>query len=108
MKDFKETLLKQLTNPAVASAYLNEHIQFRGPDASEHLLDAIRNVLRAQGIDQVAKKSGLSRRTLYHAVSKKGNPSVDLFFKILDQLHVNIQFVAQVPQKTKKTSRKAA
>jgi len=108
MRYFKDTLIEQLADPTVASAYLNEHIQFKGPNASEHILEAIRNVLRAQGIDQVAKKSGLSRRTLYHAVSRKGNPSVDLFLKILDQLQVNIQFVAQAPQKPKKTSRKAA
>jgi probable addiction module antidote protein len=107
MKKFTEILLNQLTDPSVASAYLNEHIQFKGPNSSEHLLDAIRNVLRAQGIDQVAKKSGLSRRTLFHAVSKKGNPSVDLFLKILDQLKVDIQFVAR-PQKSPKRLRKAA
>jgi probable addiction module antidote protein len=92
VKDFQETLLKQLADPKLAAAYLNEHAQFKGPGSQELLLDAIRNVLKAQGVDKVSKKSGISRRTLYHAVSSKGNPSVDLFFKILDELKLQVQF----------------
>lgn len=108
MKNFQDTLLDQLTDPAVASAYLNEHIQFKGPDATELLLDAVRNVMRAQGIDKIAKEAGISRRTLYHAVSKNGNPSVDLFFKILNQLQVDVQFVSKKSSRTKRASKKAA
>lgn len=108
MKDFQDILLEQLADPALASAYLNEHIQFKGPHAQEHLLEGIRNVLRAQGIDKIAKKSGLSRRTLYHAVSAKGNPTVELFLKILDQLNVDIQFVSRSERKARRSPRKVA
>lgn len=108
MKDFQDTLLKQLADPALASAYLNEHIQFKGPHAQEHLLEGIRNVLKAQGVDKIAKKSGMSRRTLYHAVSAKGNPTVELFLKILDQLKVDIQFVSRAERKPRRASKRVA
>ena len=108
MKDFQDVLNEQLSDPVLASAYLNEHIQFKGAQAQELLLQAMLNVLKAQGIDSFAEKTGISRRTLYHAFSKKGNPSIDLFLKILDQLNVDIQFVSRPRRKTRRTPRKAA
>ena len=101
MKDFKDILLEQLTEPTVVAAYLNEHLRFKGPDGSKHRLEAIRNVLRAQGVDQLSQISGLSRRSLHRAVSKNGAPSADLFFKVLAQLQIKVQFETLALRKTK-------
>ena len=108
MRTHKDTVLNQLRDASVAAAYLNEHIKFKGPHDQELLLEAIRNILKAQGIDEFAKKSGLSRRTLYHAVSKKGNPTVELFLNILDQLKMDIQFFSRENLKSKRSTKKIA
>ena len=91
-KGFRTLLVQQLHDPTFAAAYLNEHYGYRGPNRKELLLEAIKNVVEAQGFTKLAKVSGISRRALYKAFSKNGNPTVGTLFALFDAIGVKIRF----------------
>src|SRR4051812_44392788 len=91
-ENYKEMLLKQLNDAETAAEYLNEHMGYGGPKRKELLLQAFKNVMEAQGFTNVAKKSGISRRALYHAFSEKGNPTLDTLFALLDTVGIELHF----------------
>jgi probable addiction module antidote protein len=67
-----------------ALAYLNAALEEQDPRV---FLIALRNVTQAQGgVAAVATRSGLNRESLYRALSKKGNPSVQTLAAILAAL----------------------
>jgi probable addiction module antidote protein len=47
-------------------------------------------ISRAQGITQVAKKTGLSRESLYRALIENGNPSFATVLKVARALGVKL------------------
>lgn len=52
-------------------------------DEPNALLQALDAIVRATGITKVANTTGVSRRHLYRALSKEGNPTVETTQKIL-------------------------
>jgi probable addiction module antidote protein len=52
--------------------------------------DAIGVVLRARGMSQLAKKTGLTRDTLYKAFGEGGNPTLDTLFRVLRALGIRL------------------
>lgn len=44
---------------------------------------AVGDIARAKGMTQVAKDAGLSRESLYRALSEQGNPSLSTILKVL-------------------------
>jgi len=97
--EFDQFVVEQAKDPAFALAYLNEHLSYHGPKRMELILDALHKVAEARGINHVIKKSHLSRRTLFHALSKSGNPTLETFLKLLDAVDVKITFDATQPKK---------
>lgn len=83
-------LMKHLTNPVEAAAYLNTVAE----DGNiKFLLKAIRNIIEAQGgVGKLAKKTKLSRTTLYKTVSSTGNPEVRTLDAILAVYGIRIGF----------------
>lgn len=47
-------------------------------------------VARARGMTQIARDSGLSRESLYRALSDEGNPSLDTAMRVLKALNVRL------------------
>lgn len=47
-------------------------------------------VARARGMTQIARDSGLSRESLYKALSDDGNPSLDTTMRVLKALNVRL------------------
>ena len=52
------------------------------------------NVARAKGMTQVAKDAGLSRESLYRALSADGNPSFATVLKVARALGVKLHATA--------------
>lgn len=102
--DFKRFVIEELKNPKLAAAYLNEHYNYRGPNWKEHLLEAIKNVVSAQGFSKLSRQSGISRRTLYKAFSDRGNPTIETLFTLLDTIGVGIRFDAGSRKPTKRAA----
>lgn len=83
-------LMKHLADPAEAAAYLNAVSEDGDIKA---LLKALRNVVEAQGgVGELAKKTNLSRTTLYKTLSTAGNPEVSTLDAILAVYDIRIGF----------------
>ena len=91
----RDFLMKHLTNPAEAAAYLNAVAE---DGDIKSLLKALRNVVEAQGgVGELAKKTKLSRTTLYKTLSSTGNPEVGTMDAILAVYGIRIGFFAVAP-----------
>ena len=83
-------LMKHLTAPAEAAAYLNTVAE---DGDLKFLLKSLRNVVEAQGgVGVLAKKTKLSRTTLYKTLSLTGNPGVNTLNAILAVYGIRIGF----------------
>ncbi|MDX8354706.1 addiction module antidote protein [Cognatiyoonia sp. IB215182] len=51
---------------------------------------ALGDVARAKGMSSVARTSGLSRESLYRALSENGNPELRTVLKVLDAVGVTL------------------
>ena len=51
---------------------------------------ALGDVARARGMTSVAQKTGLSRESLYRALSPQGNPELSTFMKVADSLGLRL------------------
>jgi probable addiction module antidote protein len=81
---YDDLLMDLLKDKERAFAYLNAALDEQDPRV---FLIALRNVTQAQGgIAKVAERSGLNRESLYRALSKKGNPSVQTLTAVLGAL----------------------
>ena len=79
-RSFDETLLPLLTDAQEAAAYLDAVMELEDPAA---LLLALRQVAKAHGMAEVARRADLGDKTLFRALSKTGNPTLDTVTKVL-------------------------
>lgn len=57
---------------------------------------AIGDIARAQGMTKIAKATGLSRESLYRALSPEGNPELHTFIKVVHALGLKLHATASV------------
>ena len=90
-KDFKPGLLKRLKDPEYAAGYLADVLEH---ESQESFLIAVRNVLTARraNISNVSKRTGLTRQTVYHALSPRGNPRLSTLSQLLKSVGLKISF----------------
>ena len=79
----KFDMAEYLDSEELMLEYLNQALSEDDPKA---FLKALNTVSRAQGMSNLAQKTGLSRETLYLALSEKGNPSWNTMWKIASAL----------------------
>lgn len=71
-----------LRSPEEMAAYLDVWLDEFSDDVSG-IARAVGDIARAKGMTQVAKDAGLSRESLYRALSQEGNPSFSTILKVL-------------------------
>ncbi len=71
-----------LRTPEEMAAYLEACIEESGGDAA-FVAKALGNIARAKGMSQVARDAGLSRESLYKALSGERTPSFDTILKVI-------------------------
>ena len=76
-----------LDSPETISAYLDE--AFDTGDAA-FIAQALGTVARAKGMAKVARKSKLSRESLYKALSADGNPEFATILKVMAALDLKL------------------
>lgn len=93
---YHDSLIEHLAaNPKEAVAYLNAVAE---DGEIRYLLKALRNVVEAQGgVGALAKKTKLSRTTLYKTLSATGNPEVATLGAILAGYGIRIGFFTVAP-----------
>lgn len=72
---------KQLRTPKEMAANLKAWL-VEAPDDAAGIARALGDIARAVGMSKVAKQSGLSRESLYKALSADGNPSLDTILRV--------------------------
>jgi probable addiction module antidote protein len=71
------------------AAYLDAWLE-DAPDDAQGIARALGDIARAKGMSQVAKDAGLSRESLYRALSSEGNPSFATVLKVAKALGVRL------------------
>src|SRR3954462_7868773 len=79
---------EHLDTPEAVVAYLEA--AFEDGDA-KLVAAAIGDVARAQGMSQLARDAGLSRESLYRALSSEGNPEFSTVIRVLNALGVRLE-----------------
>ena len=84
---------EQLRTPEEMAAYLDAWLD-EAPDDASGIARALGDIARANGMSQVAKEAGLSRESLYRALSADGNPSFATVLKVARALGVKLHATA--------------
>lgn len=80
-KNYRDSLLKALKDPAEAADYINAAIE---EDDLDTLLLALRDVAEARGMSEISRKAKLNRVSLYKMLSHRGNPHLDSVMHLLE------------------------
>jgi len=75
------------------AAYLEACFEEAGGDAS-FIAKALGDIARARGMSQVARDAGLSRESLYRALSGEHSPNFDTILKVIRALGLELHAVA--------------
>ena len=84
---------EHLRTPEEMAAYLDAWLD-EAPDDAAGIANALGNIARAKGMTQVAKDAGLSRESLYRALSAEGNPSFATILKVAKALGLKLHAAA--------------
>jgi probable addiction module antidote protein len=84
---------EHLRTPEEMAAYLDAWLE-EAPDDVGGLARALGDIARAKGMTQVAKETGLSRESLYRALSADGNPSFATVLKVTKALRLRLHACA--------------
>jgi probable addiction module antidote protein len=84
---------EQLRTPKEMAAYLDAWLD-EAPEDASGIARALGDIARAKGMTQVAKDAGLSRESLYRALSTDGNPSFATVLKVARALGVKLHAAA--------------
>lgn len=76
-----------LTTPEDIAAYLEVVLEDGDP---EMLKVALGNIARSKGMAEIAEKAGVSRQSLYRALSTEGNPEFSTIIGVLKALGLKL------------------
>ncbi|MFO0874022.1 MAG: addiction module antidote protein [Phycisphaerales bacterium] len=80
---------RQLSERADMAAYLDAWLD-EAPDDAAGIARALGDVARARGMTRVARDTGLSRESLYKALSADGNPSFATVLRVARALGLKL------------------
>jgi probable addiction module antidote protein len=81
---------EHLRTPEEMAAYLQATIDEAGNDAA-FIARALGDIARARGMTQIARETGLSRESLYKALSGDRNPDFSTILKVIAALGLRLQ-----------------
>jgi probable addiction module antidote protein len=84
--DFNSWHLEKLSNPTNAANYLNAVLE----DSPELILDAVKDVVQARKVSEVAKQAGVTRESIYRTFSAGGNPTLETLKGVFQALNIQI------------------
>lgn len=80
---------EHLRTPKEMAAYLEACLEEANGDAA-FIAKAIGDIARAKGMSQVARDAGLSRESLYKALSGDRSPGFDTILKVIEALGLQL------------------
>ncbi len=88
---------EHLRTPEEMAAYLEACLE-EASDDSAFIAKALGDIARAKGMSLVARETGLSRESLYKALSGDRSPSFDTILKVIKALGLKLQAVPDHPK----------
>ena len=88
-KTTKYDVSEHLRTPEETAAYLEACIEEANGDAA-FIAKALGDIARAKGMSQVARDAGLSRESLYKALSGERSPGFDTVLKVIRALGIGL------------------
>ena len=85
---------EHLRTPEEMAAYLEACLEEADGDAA-FVAKALGDIARAKGMTEVAREAGLSRESLYKALSGERNPSFDTILKVIAALGLKLHAEAE-------------
>jgi probable addiction module antidote protein len=83
-----------LDSDEARAAYMTEALETSDP---AFIADALGVVARARGMSQVARDTGLSRESLYRALSPEGNPELSTLLRVIRALGLRLSAKPATP-----------
>ena len=80
---------EHLRTPEEMAAYLEACLEEANGDAA-FIAKALGDIARAKGMSQVARDAGLSRESLYKALSGERSPGFDTILKVIEALGLKL------------------
>jgi probable addiction module antidote protein len=88
-KTSKYDVAEHLRTPKEMAAYLEACLEEANGDAA-FIAKALGDIARAKGMSQVARDAGLSRESLYKALSGERSPGFDTIIKVIGALGLEL------------------
>lgn len=88
---------EHLRTPEDMAAYLEACFEEAGDDAA-FIAKALGDIARAKGMTQIARDTGLSRESLYKALSGERTPGFDTILKVIQALGLKLHAEAANPR----------
>ncbi len=82
-------MAEHLRSPEEMAAYLEACMEEENGDAAT-IAKALGDIARAKGMTQVARDAGLSRESLYKALSGERSPGFDTILKVVQALGLKL------------------
>jgi len=92
-KTTRYDVTEHLRTPEEMAAYLEACFEEANGDAA-FIAKALGDIARAKGMAQVARDAGLSRESLYKALSGDRSPGFDTILKVMDALGLKLHAAA--------------
>jgi probable addiction module antidote protein len=93
-KTTRYDVAEYLRTPEEMAAYLEASLEEANGDAA-FVARALGNIARAKGMTQVARDAGLSRESLYKALSGERSPEFETILKVISALGLKLHAEAQ-------------
>jgi probable addiction module antidote protein len=90
---------EHLSTPEEMAAYLETCIEEANGDAA-FVAKALGDIARARGMSQVARDAGLSRESLYKALSGERIPTFDTVLKVIGALGLTLRAEPMIAKRT--------
>ena len=88
-KTSRYDVAEHLRTPKEMAAYLEACLEEADGDAS-FIAKALGDIARAKGMSQVARDAGLSRESLYKALSGERSPDFSTILKVVNALGISL------------------
>lgn len=94
VKTSRYDVAEHLRTPKEMAAYLEACLEEADGDAA-FVAKALGDIARARGMSRVSRESGLSRESLYKALSGDRIPAFDTILKVVSSLGLQLRAVAR-------------
>lgn len=90
-KSYDDSLAVALADPDEAAAYLDAVMELEDPAA---LVLALRQVAKAHGMAEVARRADVGDKTLFRSLGDNGNPTLATLQKVLHAVGLRLSVTA--------------